>query len=62
MSKKLFFLVLFLIITSPALAVSWPPEVKPEQGKASGTLGTGDEQLTVSIDFWNVGEIGGCFL
>ncbi|OGK22024.1 hypothetical protein A3C23_02985 [Candidatus Roizmanbacteria bacterium RIFCSPHIGHO2_02_FULL_37_13b] len=60
MFKKLFLLILFLVITTPAQAVvSWPPEVKPEQGKASGTLGTGDTQLTVNIEFWNVGEVGG---
>lgn len=59
MFKKLFLLLLFLIITSPVLAGDLPKGVKPEQGKASGTLGIGDEQLTVTIDFWNVGEIGG---
>lgn len=59
MFKKLFLSLLFFIITSPVLAGDLPKGVKPEQGKASGTLGIGDEQLTISIDFWNVGEIGG---
>jgi len=59
MFNKLFLLFLFLTIVTPAQAISWPPEVKPEQGEASGTTRTGDDQMTVSIDFWNVGEIGG---
>lgn len=59
MLKKLLLILLFLITASPALAISWPPEVKPEQGRASGTLGIGDDQLTVNIEFWNVGEVGG---
>ena len=60
MLKKLFLLVLFLIITYPVQAVNWPPEVKPEQGKATGTIGIGDDdKLNVTIDFWNVGEVGG---
>ena len=49
----------FFIISSPVLAVGWPPEVKPEQGKASGTVGAWNDLITVSIEFWNVGEIGG---
>lgn len=65
--KKLILVVLslFIVLTSffinpsSILAISWPPEVKPEQGKASGTLGTGDEKLSVNIEFWNVGEVGG---
>ncbi len=55
----LFPLIAFSFFSFSTLAVSWPPEVKPEQGKASGTLGTGDTQLTVNIEFWNVGEVGG---
>jgi len=60
MLRKVFPLILFLLITTPVQAVSWPPEVKPEQGRASGTLGIGDDdKLNVTIDFWNVGVVGG---
>src|SRR4030067_2265460 len=61
MFRKLFLSLLFLLITtSPVQAVSWQPEVKPEQGKASGTIGIGDDdKLNVTIDFWNVGVLGG---
>ena len=52
-------LIALSFISHQILAISWPPEVKPEQGKASGTLGTGNTQLTVNIEFWNVGEVGG---
>ena len=57
--KKLFLLILFFVIVTPTQAVSWPPEVKPEKGKASGTVGSWDDLITVNIEFWNVGEIGG---
>ena len=60
MLRKVFPLILFLLITTPVWAVGWPPEVKPEQGRASGTLGIGDDdKLNVTIDFWNVGVVGG---
>src|SRR3989344_1332940 len=61
MLKKLFLSLLFLLITTSLVqAVGWPPEVKPEQGKASGTIGIGDDdKLNVTIDFWNVGTAGG---
>lgn len=58
MFKKLFFLVLFLLIATPVQAVSWPPEVKPEQGKASGTFTKAACTITYTFTFWNVGETG----
>ncbi|OGG01705.1 hypothetical protein A2W14_03760 [Candidatus Gottesmanbacteria bacterium RBG_16_37_8] len=60
MFRKLFLSLLFLLITtSPVQAVSWPPEVKPEQGKASGTFEFWDAKQIITIDFWNVGQTGG---
>lgn len=66
MFKKLFLLILFLVIVTPAQAVvSWPPEVKPEQGRASArtqdivSVGGHFGAATVNITFWNVGEQGG---
>lgn len=52
------------ILVSPALAISWPPEVKPEQGKASWRTPVKDtydghilgENYT-EVLFWNVGSV-----
>ena len=65
MFKKLFLLLLFFIVASPVHAASWPPEVKPEQGKASGSFtqaaGAAGQACTMmyTFTFWNVGETGG---
>lgn len=59
MYKKLFLLILFFILVTPAQAVSWPPEVKPEKGRASGTIEFFGAKFNATIDFWNVGEVGG---
>lgn len=41
------------------MAAIWPPEVKPEQGKASGTFTQVACTTTYTFTFWNVGETGG---
>lgn len=66
MLEKLLLSLLFFIVASPAIAVSWPPEVKPEQGKAwnkrevhdtydGRVLGESYREMT----FWNVGQVSG---
>lgn len=66
MFKKLFLSLIFFTIVSPVMAVSWPPEVKPEQGKAwnkrevrdtydGRVLGESYREMT----FWNVGQVSG---
>ncbi len=47
------------MIVTPIQAVGWPPEVKPEKGRASGTFEFWDAPFKTAFDFWNVGERGG---
>ena len=61
MFKKLFLLILFLVITTPVQAVvSWPPEVKPEQVTAITQIQESKLQgakWQSIITFWNVGQV-----
>lgn len=58
------FLATFFIVPSSTLAVSWPPEVKPEQGKASWKTpvpASYDGRILgesyTEVLFWNVGAV-----
>src|SRR3989338_8067753 len=66
MLKKLFLLLLFLVITSPVLAGELPKGVKPEQGKAWNLAPVPDSftgeilgDSYTELSFWNVGQLSG---
>lgn len=64
MLKKLLLALFFLIVIAPVMAVGWPPEVKPEQGKASWRTPVPDSydghilgESYTEVLFWNVGAV-----
>lgn len=66
MVKKLFLALIFFVLASSVMAISWPPEVKPEQGKAWTKTEVHDSydgrvlgESYREISFWNVGQVSG---